>query len=85
MVRDGYDEILRQLTVRALVGKGCDRERAEVLAGTAREVGPRKASLLAPEYHDDLQQSTPDRVASYIAQLFPGAGDPGLAHLLTIR
>lgn len=84
-IRQGYDEIVRQLTVRALLGEGCDPQRAETLATLAVQKSPRHATSLAPEHHKALHQSRPDLASAFIAQLFPEARQPDLEKLITIR
>jgi hypothetical protein len=85
MIRRGYDEITRQLTIKALVAEGCDPQRAEILAATAMESGPRQAAILAPEHAKALQQTRPYQASSYFRQLFPEARHPKLEQLITIR
>jgi hypothetical protein len=84
-VRQGYDEIVRQLTIKALIGEGCAADRAQMLAALAIEKGARQATTLAPEHHQALQQSRPDLARQFIAQLFPGADPPILEKLITLR
>lgn len=84
-VRQGYDEITRRLTARALTGAGCDVQRAEALAAIAVEKGRRQATILAPEHELVLLAERPDQPRHYIAQLFPQSRQPRLEELLTIR